>query len=116
MRNPVCVSATQKPSSEILISAAADGAILPVYAQPGARRSGIVGAHSRWLKVAVTAPPEKGKANQALEEVLADAINVKRSQVRQLTGVATRQKTFLIAGLSVEELQARLAAILAGNS
>ena len=55
----------------IAIAEHADGCILPVRAQPGARKAGILGEHAGALKVAVTAPPEDGRANRALTEGLA---------------------------------------------
>ena len=47
-----------------------DGTILPVRAQPGARRNEIRGEQDGMLKVCVTQSPEKGKANKALIELL----------------------------------------------
>ena len=64
----------------------ADGWILPVRAQPGARKAGVQGEQGGRLKVAVTAPPEDGKANRALLEVLRDVLGLKRSQVELLSG------------------------------
>ncbi len=48
-----------------------DGTILPVRAQPGARRNEIRGVQDGMLKVCVTQSPEKGKANKAVIELLA---------------------------------------------
>jgi hypothetical protein len=90
----------------------ADGVILPVQAQPGARRNGIVGVHAGRLKVAVTQIAERGKANAALCAVLADALDVKRSQVQLASGAASSQKRFLIAGVTLEQLQQRVATAL----
>jgi uncharacterized protein (TIGR00251 family) len=87
-----------------------DGVILPVQAQPGARRNGIVGVHAGRLKVAVTQVAERGKANAALCEVLADALKLKRSQVQLVSGATGSQKRFLIAGVTVEQLRERIAA------
>ena len=42
-----------------------DGCVLPVRAQPGARKAGVLGEQNGALKVAVTAPPEDGRANRA---------------------------------------------------
>jgi uncharacterized protein (TIGR00251 family) len=86
----------------------AEGLVLPVRAQPGARRAGIMGEQAGALKVAVTAPPEDGRANKALLEVLRKALDLKRSQVELLAGATSRDKRFLIRGLSRTELQARL--------
>jgi uncharacterized protein len=90
----------------------ADGCILPVRAQPGARHNGVQGEQGGALKVAVTAPPEDGRANAALVEVLRDALGVKRSQVELLSGPTSRAKKFLIRGVTKAELEQRLAALL----
>jgi uncharacterized protein (TIGR00251 family) len=90
----------------------AEGVILPVRAQPGARKAGVQGEQNGALKVAVTAPPEDGKANQALVEALRKALGVKRSQVELVGGRTSRDKRFLIRGLTREELGARLGELL----
>lgn len=89
-----------------------DGIVLPVQAQPGARRNGIVGLHAGRLKVAVTQIAEKGKANAAIIEALADGLRLKRSQIRQISGPTNPQKQFLISGVTEDELRQRLTAAL----
>ncbi len=86
----------------------ADGVILPVRAQPRARRAGVVGEHAGALRVAVAAAPERGKANDAIAKVLADELGLAKSQVRLVSGLASREKRFLVVGLTREQLQARL--------
>ncbi len=98
----------------IQIAEHADGCIVPVHAQPGARKAGILGEHAGALKVAVTAPPEDGRANKALVEVLAKALDVKRSQVKLLSGATSREKRFLIQGLPRGALESWLAAQVDG--
>lgn len=44
------------------------------------------------LKVYVTAPAEKGRANRAVIEALADHFGVKKSQIRFITGLRSRDK------------------------
>jgi uncharacterized protein (TIGR00251 family) len=95
--------------TSIALTRHAQGTILPVRAQPGARKNAIVGIHAGALRVAVSAPPEKGKANAALEAFLADALGCRASRVGLLSGATTRQKRFLIQGMTPEELQERLA-------
>jgi uncharacterized protein (TIGR00251 family) len=92
----------------------AEGCVLPVRAQPGARKVGVLGEQGGALKVAVTAPPVEGKANKALAEVLREALGLKRSQVELLGGETGRDKRFLIRGLTATELRARLTALLGG--
>ena len=97
----------------IAVTAHAEGSLLPVRAQPGARKTAVLGEQAGALKVAVTAPPEDGRANQALTEALREALGLKRSQVELVSGAKARQKVFLIRGLSPKELLARVAELLA---
>lgn len=90
----------------------AEGCILPVRAQPGARKTGVLGEQAGALKVAVNAPPEDGRANKALVELIAESLGVRRSQVELLRGQTSRAKQFLIRGLSKQELEQRIAALL----
>jgi uncharacterized protein (TIGR00251 family) len=96
----------------IAITENAQGCILPVRAQPGARRNAVVGEHAGALKVAVTAPPQDGRANQAIAEVLQETLQVKRAQVELLRGRASRAKAFLIRGLTKLELEGRVKGLL----
>ncbi len=86
----------------------AEGVVLPVRAQPNAKRAGVQGERNGALKVAVTAPPEDGRANEALVEVLREALGVKRSQIELLSGQTSRDKKFLVRGLSADEVLSRL--------
>ena len=90
----------------------AEGVVLRVRAQPGARKPGVQGEQAGALKLAVSAPPEDGRANVALTELLRDLLRVKRSQVELWRGATGRDKQFLIRGISRPELTARLAALL----
>jgi uncharacterized protein (TIGR00251 family) len=96
----------------IVLAEHAEGWILPVRALPGAKRAGVAGERAGALKLAVTAPPEDGRANQALADLLRDLLHVKRSQVALLSGATSRQKRFIISGLTRPELENRLAALL----
>ena len=92
-----------------------DGAILPVRAQPGARRNEIRGIQDGALKVCVTQAPEKGKANKAIVEVLAKWLGVRKSQIELLSGETASQKKFLVREIQQEELAERMNARLAEN-
>jgi hypothetical protein len=95
----------------IAVADHAEGCVLSVRAQPGARKAGVLGEHNGALKVAVTAPPEDGRANQALVETLREALGVKRSQVELIGGQASRDKRFLIRGILKSDLEKRVAAL-----
>ena len=86
-----------------------EGCVLPVRAQPGARKAGVQGEQAGALKAAVTAPADQGRANKALTDLLRKVLGVKRSQIELLAGATSRDKRFLVRGLSLAELQARLA-------
>jgi uncharacterized protein (TIGR00251 family) len=94
------------------LTAHTQGWILPVRAQPGARKNGVMGEQAGALKVAVTAAPEQGKANKAILEVLREALELKRSQIEQISGETSRDKRFLIRDLSQGELETRVAAAI----
>ena len=66
----------------------------------------MVGEHGGALKIAVTAPPEDGRTNVALTELLREWLGLKRSQVELAAGKTKRNKQFLIRGLSPDELSA----------
>jgi uncharacterized protein (TIGR00251 family) len=76
---------------------------------PGASRERIVGELGEALKVAVTAPPEDGAANAAVEKLLARELGLSRKQVALVGGLGSRQKTLRITGLTREELSQRIA-------
>ncbi len=96
------------------ITGSPGGVVIAVRAQPGARRTAIVGEHSGALKVAVQAPPVDGKANAALEEALAGWLGLKRSQVSLSKGACSRDKAFLVTGIDAETARERLNAHLGG--
>ena len=77
---------------------------------PGARRSEIVGRHGEAWKVRVNAPPERGAANDAVLELLADALGVSAGDVRLVSGHGSRDKMVELTGLEAGEAEARLAA------
>lgn len=97
----------------IEIASREDGCLLPVRAQPGARKNAILGEHGGMLKVAVTAPPEDGRANEAITSLLREWLGLKRSQVELVSGPTNRNKSFLIRGLHATRLSELIATKLA---
>ncbi len=83
-----------------------------VRAQPGARKRGIQGERAGALRVAVTAPPQDGRANKAIVEVLHEALDLKRSQLELIGGEKSKQKRFLVRGVAKAELEALLGALV----
>lgn len=83
--------------------------VLQVQAQPRAKRNEVAGWRGEALVVRVTAPPEKGRANRAIIETLAEALGVRRSALRLVAGETSRAKRVAVAGLTMEQVRARLA-------
>jgi uncharacterized protein (TIGR00251 family) len=94
----------------IAVEPHAEGAILPVRAQPGARRNSLGGEHDGHLKISVTQAAEKGKANQAIVNVLCKQLDLRKSQLELLCGETASRKRFLIRNVSSDELLKRIAA------
>lgn len=86
---------------------------LAVRVQPGARRSTLLArlASGEW-KVAVSAPPVEGKANEAVVELVSGLLGVKRRQVTVARGTSSRSKVLEVEGVSTAEAEVRLAAAL----
>ncbi len=82
----------------------AEGVLLPVRAKPGARKAGIQGERNGALVVAVTAPPEDGRANDALVELLHERLGLKRSRIELVSGQKSRDKRFLLRGVTRAEV------------
>lgn len=94
------------------ISAGPDGIVLRLKVVPGASRSRLVGLLGGRLKVAVTAPPDKGRANDAIRVLLAGILSVPRQAVRVTLGHAQPLKTVAVSGIDTDLAVARLAAAL----
>jgi uncharacterized protein (TIGR00251 family) len=86
---------------------------LEVRVQPGARRDALIArlGTGEW-KLAVTAPPEDGRANEAVVTLIASILGLKRRQVTVARGHASRGKVIEIDGMSADEAGRRLAAAL----
>jgi len=92
------------------VEPAGAGVRLRVKAVPGASRDAIAGVLGDRLKIRVSAPPEGGRANDAIRRVLAKAFGVPRSEVELDSGATSRDKAFVIAG-DPADLASRAAAL-----
>ncbi len=82
---------------------------MPLRVVPNASRAEVVGwqADGR-LKLKVSAPPEGGRANRAVEELLAGALGLPKRAVAVEKGDSSREKLLRVNGLTMEEVKARL--------
>ena len=81
---------------------------LPIKVVPGSSRSVIAGWLGDTLRVRVTAPPERGKANAAVESLLAEVLGLSSGGARVVSGGSSPRKIVEIVGLSEAEARRRL--------
>lgn len=72
------------------------GATIEVRVTPKASRERIDSSADP-IRVYVTAPPEDGKANKAVQKLLAKALGVPKSRLELIRGQTSRDKVFRIA-------------------
>ncbi len=84
------------------------GVTFAIKVHPRARKNAITGEVGNAFKVSLTAPPVDGKANQACIEFFAKILKVPRSSVTIASGQSSRNKVVRVAGLTANELRARL--------
>jgi uncharacterized protein (TIGR00251 family) len=87
------------------------GATFHVKVHPRARKNAITGVVGEALKLALTAPPVEGRANEACIAYLAEFLNVPRSSVTIAAGESGRQKLIRVVGLSAAQVEEKLRAI-----
>jgi uncharacterized protein (TIGR00251 family) len=66
-----------------------------------ARLAGVAGSLRAWI----TAPAEDGRANEALRTLVAEALQLRRSEVAIIAGQRSREKTLEIADRAAERLR-----------
>ena len=76
---------------------------------PGASAPGVVCRHGDSWKVRVAAAPERGRANEAVLELLAETLAVPRASVTLVSGGSSRNKIVELSGLTADEIERRLA-------
>jgi uncharacterized protein (TIGR00251 family) len=84
------------------------GATFAVKVHPRAKKNAITGEAGDAMKLALTAPPVDGKANDACIEFFAKLLKVSRSSVTIAAGQTSRNKVIRVAGISAEEVRSRL--------
>jgi len=84
------------------------GIRVAIKVTPNAGRNEITGYKDEILQVKVAAAPEKGKANKALVDLLAEKLGVRKSSIAIIKGETSRKKVILFNGISSEELIKKL--------
>jgi len=83
---------------------------LSIKVIPGARKDRVAGRYGDAFKLQVSAPPEGGRANVAVIELLAKVLAIKRNQITILRGHTQPRKVVQIEGLAQSEAEQRLSA------
>jgi uncharacterized protein (TIGR00251 family) len=78
---------------------------IEIHLQPGAKRSEIVGFREGILYAKVTSLPQRGRANRALVELMAQTLKVPRSAINIIRGQSSRSKVIAIWGLTTEDVK-----------
>jgi uncharacterized protein (TIGR00251 family) len=86
----------------------AKGVSFAVKVQPRARKNAITGAVGDALKLALTAPPLEGRANQAVIDFLAEALEIPRASVTIASGETSRRKVVRVSGVSRRAVEEKL--------
>lgn len=84
------------------------GATVAVKVVAGAREDRVVGRLGGAIKVHVSAAPERGKANAAVEALLAQFFGVRRQQVTVVQGHAQPRKVVRVEGLTPDDVRRKL--------
>jgi uncharacterized protein len=91
------------------VTQGAQGVSFAVKVHPRARKNAITGTVGDALKLALTAPPVEGKANQAVIEFFADLFAIPRSSVTIASGETSRNKIVRVAGVTKPVAEQKLA-------
>jgi hypothetical protein len=104
----LCVSVTLLWVDMIPVHETSAGVTFVVKVHPRAKKNAITGELGDALKLALTAPPLDGRANQACIEFFASLLDVPRSSITMASGETSRRKVIRVAGLSAGEVRKRL--------
>ena len=90
--------------------------VVRVHVNPGAGRSAVVGRHGDAIKLRVAAPPEGGRANEAVAGLLATTLGVARDKVSLESGPSHRNKRYRVEEVDLEAVRRLLGEAMAGDT
>jgi uncharacterized protein len=92
----------------IPLNETSSGVTFAIKVHPRAKKSAITGEIGDAVKLALTAPPVDGKANEACIDFFANLLKVPRSSVTIAAGQTSRNKVIRVTGLTAQQLRERL--------
>lgn len=88
------------------------GIVLSVRVQPNSSKNMVIGQYADQIKIAVTAAPEKGKANKAVIRILSNCLGLKNSDVQIISGEKSRDKIVFVRNITEENLNKSILRLL----
>ena len=85
-----------------------DAIVFYVKVIPAGSRTSFEGIYDGMLKIKLSAAPERGKANQALIDFLADKLDVKRKFITIISGLTSKVKQVAVEQISPQTLTEKL--------
>ncbi len=95
-------------ASNLTIKSTERGVSFELRVIPGAKADCVMGYLEGALKVRVAAPPERGKANKSVANLLAEMLNVPKRDITITFGETSQNKTVEIANITSDEIVERL--------
>jgi len=95
-------------SGDDVVTETREGTLVAVKVAPGAQAEQVGPVSGGRLRVAVTAAPEKGKANKELVRLLAERLDIRKSDISIERGDAVREKLVLLRGVTPGTARQRL--------
>ncbi|HET7482377.1 MAG TPA: DUF167 domain-containing protein [Actinomycetota bacterium] len=89
-----------------------EGVVIELFVQPRAAQDAIVGIHGTALKVKVRAVPDGGRANRAVEALVAEVLGVPPSAASIVRGGGSRHKRMTVVGVDAERVLCELENVL----
>jgi len=99
-----------------LFDVSGDDVVVHVHVQPGAGRAAVTGRRGHAVKVKVGAPPEGGRANDAVLALLAEVLGVPVASLSLEGGASSRSKRVRVAGIAPADVERRLDLAMSGNA
>jgi uncharacterized protein (TIGR00251 family) len=99
-----------------LFEVSGDDVVVHVHVQPGAGRTAVTGRHGHAVKVKVGAPPQGGRANEAVLALMAEVLGAPLASVSLDGGASSRAKRVRVRGVAPADVERRLELAMAGNA
>ncbi|MBZ0203548.1 MAG: DUF167 domain-containing protein [Ignavibacteria bacterium] len=71
---------------------------IKVKVKPNSRENSIIEIEKNYYEVRVSVPPEKGKANEKVIELISKHLKIPKSHIDLISGAASKDKVFIIPG------------------